>query len=53
MEAELHILQEHSRKYLSNPLIGYLNVISVHNKNNRSSNNHTKFTSRLLCSKRD
>ena len=49
MEAEL---QEHSRKYLNTPLLGYLNIISVRNKNNRSLYSHTKFTSRLLCSKR-
>ena len=45
MEAELHILQEDSRKYLNNPLLGYLNIISVRNKNNGSLNDHTKFTS--------
>ena len=32
MEAELHILQEDSRKYLNNPLLGYLNIISVREK---------------------
>ena len=52
MEAELHILQEDSRKYLNNPFLGYLNITSVRNKNNRSLNSHTKFASRLLCSKR-
>ena len=32
MEVELHLLQVDRRNYLSNPLIGYLNIISVLNK---------------------
>ena len=32
MKAELHLLQEDERKYLNNPLIGYLNTNSVCNK---------------------
>ena len=32
MGAELHLLQKDKRQYLSNPLIGYLNINSLRNK---------------------
>ena len=32
MGAELHLLQKDERQYLSNPLIGYLNINSLRNK---------------------
>ena len=32
MGAELHLLQKDRRQYLNNPLTGYLNINSVHNK---------------------